>query len=111
MNAAVNDEIARLLTTFYNEGQVPCAGVPSHIALDPAALHVRLTGEGATAYSVVFPEAEFVEMIRRSGMPPTETLIRIWLSTVYFNPHVYAWAHRIAPSATTGSQQDSSVAR
>ena len=112
MNAAVTDEIIRLLAPFYNEGQVPCAGaLPLHIARDPGALDVRLTGKGPTAYCVVFPEARFVEMILQSGMPPTATLIRVWLSTVYFNPHIYAWAHRMALSEITASHRDAAVAR
>jgi hypothetical protein len=107
----MNDEIAQLLARFYNDGRVPCAGgVPLHIAFDPNAVQVRLRGEGPSAYYVVFPEAKFVEMIERSGVPPTETLIRVWLSTLYFDTHVYAWAHRIALSEPT-LQEHSRAAR
>jgi hypothetical protein len=89
----MHDEIVRLLTAFYSAGRVPCAdAAPLHITFDPAAHEVRLSGNGDSAYDVVFAEASFVEMVERSGMKPTETLIRVWLGTVYFDAHVYPWA-------------------
>lgn len=109
MTTARHEEIVHLLTTFYHDGRVPCAdALPLHIALDSGAAQVRLRGE--RPYAVVFPEANFVQMIERSGVPPTETLIRVWLSTVYFDPHIYSWAHRIAVSETT-AHQDAAAAR
>jgi len=73
-----------------------CSLRPSVAAatFDGDAGHVRLGGDDGSVYDVVFPEGSFVEMIERTGMRPTETLVRVWLGTVYFDPHVYPWAHR-----------------
>ncbi|HJR65524.1 MAG TPA: hypothetical protein VJ802_03785 [Gemmatimonadaceae bacterium] len=88
----MSNQILQLLTTFYDAGRVPCAGAsPLHIAFDPHADQVRLWADGVAAHNVVFPETKFVEMVRRSGIPPTASLVRVWLGTVYFDPHVYPW--------------------
>jgi hypothetical protein len=109
-DAAVSEAIRRLLMTFCDAGAVPCAGKPPlHIAFDPAARHVRLRGDGGDPYEVVFPEARFVEMIERSGLRPTETLIRVWLATIYFETRIYPWAQRRAAS-TTAPRDDVRVA-
>lgn len=103
--AVMSDGIRPLLRTFYYAGHVPCAGaLPLHIAFEPDASEVRLRGEGGAAYDVVFPEASFVEMIQRSGLKPTETLIRVWLGTIYFDPQAYPWVLRLAPSKTTAQE-------
>jgi hypothetical protein len=91
--AAVTAEIVRLLRTFYQAGRVPCADpTPLHIAFEADTDQVRLWSETSSAQNVLFPEEKFVEMVCRSGMPPTATLIRVWLATVYFDWHVYKWA-------------------
>jgi hypothetical protein len=93
VDTLVRDEIVQLLQKFYDAGCVHCADtLPLRIAFEPEAEQVRLWDETSGAYDVVFPQAKFVEMVRHSRMPPSATLIRIWLGTVYFDTHVYKWA-------------------
>jgi hypothetical protein len=87
------EEILQLLRAFYDEGRVPCADAwPLRITFEPDGGQVRLWSETPSAHNVVFPQAKFVEMVRQSRMPPSSTLIRVWLGTVYFDTHVYNWA-------------------
>jgi hypothetical protein len=107
----MSDAIVQLLRTFYDAGLVPCADAPPlRITFDPDAGEVRLRPAASSTYDVIFQEGSFVEMVERSGMRPSETLIRVWLGTIYFDPQVYPWAKQIALSAIT-SNEDSGAAR
>jgi len=103
---AVGDGILPLLRTFYGAGCVQCAGAsPLQIAFDESESQIRLRGEGREADEVVFPEAGFVEMVERSGLKPTETLIRVWLGTIYFDSQAYPWAQRMVRAKTTSPER------
>lgn len=71
----------------------------SRIGFDQRTDEVRLKGLESRSYQVSFGQTNFVEMVRRSGVPATRTLIRMWLCAIYFDPHPYRWA-RLEPPAS-----------
>jgi hypothetical protein len=85
-------DVMGALTALYRAGRFPCSDTTVHITVDPGTGDVRMHAEDDDERIVVFPERAFVDLVKHSGMPATETLLRIWLCTIYFDPQSYSWA-------------------
>lgn len=88
-------DAVRSLGAIYRTGRLPCTAMTVHIGVDPRTDVVRMHTDGETGYTVVFPEAALLEMVKHSQMPATETLLRMWLCTIYFDPQSYSWARKL----------------
>jgi hypothetical protein len=85
-------DVIGALTALYRAGRFPCSDTTVHISADRGTGDVRMHADEEGASTVCFPEAAFVELVKHSGIPATETLLRIWLCTIYFDPRSYTWA-------------------
>jgi hypothetical protein len=85
-------DVIGALTALYRAGRFPCGDTTVQIGVDRSTGDVRMRADDDGARTVAFPEAAFVELVKHSGMPATETLLRIWLCTIYFDPASYTWA-------------------
>jgi len=80
---------------MYRAGSVESADDPLYISFNAETAEVLLRSERPHAHGVVFPEGRFIEMVVQSGVPATERLVRVWLSTIYNDVRSFPWARRL----------------